>query len=115
MKRIFWSLLCILALNGCYYTLQSTQGAKVSSAQIQEIKLGKSTEADLLKLLGPPTKKEHTLSGNERLTYLYTRTESLTFIGGYVAKGILDREQEEGFEVILRNGIVQSYRYLKPE
>jgi outer membrane protein assembly factor BamE (lipoprotein component of BamABCDE complex) len=115
MKRIFCSLLCILALNGCYYTLQSIQGAKVSSAQIQEIKLGKSTEADLLKLLGPPTKKEHTLSGNERLTYLSTRTESLTFIGGYVAKGVLDREQQEGFEVILRDGIVQSYRYLKPE
>jgi hypothetical protein len=90
-------------------------GGQSLPAQIQDIKLGKSTEADLLKILGPPTKKERTLSGNERLTYLCTRTESLTFIGGYVAKGVLDREQEEGFEVILRDGIVQSYRYLKPE
>ena len=115
MKRIFLFLLCILTLSGCYYTLQSTQGSKISSAQIQEIKLGKTTEADLLKILGPPSKKERTLSGNERLTYLFSRTESLTFVGGYVAKGVLDREQEEGFEIILRNGIVQSYRYLKPE
>jgi hypothetical protein len=97
------------------YTLQSTQGARISSAQIQEIKLGKTTEADLLKLLGPPSKREKTLSGNEQLTYLQTRTESLTFIGGYVAKGVLDREQQEGFEITLKNGIVQSYRYLKPE
>lgn len=115
MKRFFLSLLCILTLSGCYYTLQSTQGTRVASAQIQEIKLGKTTEADLLKLLGPPSKKEQTLSGNERLIYLHQRTESLTFIGGYVAKGVLDREQEEGFEIILRNGVVQSYRFIKPE
>jgi outer membrane protein assembly factor BamE (lipoprotein component of BamABCDE complex) len=115
MKRFFLPLLCFLSFSACYYTLQSTQGARISSAQIQEIKLGKTTEADLLKLLGPPSKREKTLSGNEQLTYLQTRTESLTFIGGYVAKGVLDREQQEGFEITLKNGIVQSYRYLKPE
>jgi hypothetical protein len=69
---------------------------------------------DLVKLLGPPSKKERLLSGNERLLYESTAIKSLTFPGGYKAKGFLDREEDEVFEVILKNGIVQSYRYLKP-
>jgi len=103
----------IIPLGGCSYTLTSSQGARVSSAQIQEIKLGRTTEIDLLKLLGPPSKKERTISGNERLLYESTEVRSLTFPWGYKARGFLDKEEDEVFEVTLKDGIVQSYRYLK--
>jgi hypothetical protein len=76
-----------LPLGSCSYTLTSTEGVKVNSAKIQEIKLGRTTEMDLFKLLGSPSKKERTLSGNERLLYESTEIKSLTFIGGYKAEG----------------------------
>jgi hypothetical protein len=105
-----WSLL----LGACSYSLNSTQGVKVSSGQIENIKLGRTTEMELLTLLGPPTKKERVLGGGQRLLYESTDINSLTFPGGYQASGLLDREKEEIFEVILKDGIVQNYQYLKP-
>jgi len=94
--------------------LTGTEGARVSSAQVQEIKLGRTTELELVKLLGPPSKKERMLSGNDRWIYEYTEIRSITFPWGYQAKGFLDKEVDEIFEVILKDGVVQSYRYLKP-
>jgi len=103
-----------LLLGACSYSLNSTQGVKVSSGQIENIKLGRTTEMELLTLLGPPTKKERVLGGGQRLLYESTDINSLTFPGGYQASGFLDREKEEIFEVILKDGIVQNYQYLKP-
>ncbi len=108
-------LILFLSFGGCSYTLTSTEGARVSSKQIQEIKLGRTTEMDLLKLLGSPSKKERLLSGGERLLYESTEVKSLTFPWGYKAKGLLDKEEDEVFEIVLKDGIVQSYRYLKPQ
>jgi hypothetical protein len=108
-------LILFVLLGGCSYTLISTEGVKVSSKQIQEIKLGRTNEMDLLKLLGPPSKKERLLSGNVRLIYESTEVKSLTFPWGYKAKGLLDQEEDEVFEIVLKDGIVQSYRYLKPQ
>ena len=118
MKPTVFFLLLILfglflPLEGCY-TLTAIKGPKVTSAQVQEIKLGRTTEADILKLLGPATKKEHVADGKERLIYETTEIKSLTFPGGYQAKGFLDKEEDEIFEVTLQDGIVQSYRFLNP-
>ncbi len=101
-------------LGGCSYTLTAVQGPKVTSAQVQEIKLGRTTEMDLFKLLGPASKKERIRNGNERLLFETTEIKSLTFPGGFQAKGFLDKEEDEIFEVILKDGIVQSYRFLNP-
>ena len=101
-------------LGSCSYTVSSIQGPKVTSAQVQEIKLGRTTETDILKLLGPASKKERLLDGNERLIYATTETKSLTFPWGYQTKGFLDKEEDEIFEVVLKDGIVQSYRFLNP-
>jgi len=71
-------------------------------------------ELDLIKLLGSPTKKEKTLGGNDRLVYESTEIKSLTFPGGYQAKGFFDKEEDEAFEIILKDGIVQNYRFINP-
>ena len=103
-----------ISLVSCSYTLTSTEGVKVSSAQIQGIKLGRTTETDLVKLLGPPSKKERMISGHDRLIYESTEVKSLTFPGGFKAEGFLDKEEDEVFEVPLKDGVVQSYRFIKP-
>jgi hypothetical protein len=87
---------------------------KVTSANLQEIKIGRTMELDLIKILGPPTKKEKTLGGNERLVYESTEIKGLTFPGGYQAKGFFDKEEDEAFEIILKDGVVQNYRFPKP-
>jgi hypothetical protein len=104
----------LLMLGGCYYTLHSPTGTKISSAQIQEIKLGRSTETDIFKLLGPPSKKENKADGTTVLLYVHAHTESPTLPGGYIIYGFLDKDREEIFEIIIKNGVVQSFQYLKP-
>jgi len=103
-----------LGLGGCGYTHSSVEGIKVTSAHILEIKIGRTMELDLIKLLGSPTKKEKTLGGNDRLVYESTEIKSLTFPGGYQAKGFFDKEEDEAFEIILKDGIVQNYRFINP-
>jgi hypothetical protein len=103
-----------LLLPCCSYTFSSAEGNRVTSAQIQEIKLGRTTELGLIRLLGSPSKKEKAMNGTDRLIYEWTNIESLTFPGGYQARGFFDKEEGESFEVILKDGRVQSYRFIKP-
>ncbi len=115
MKRSFLFLLCVLLIpaGGCYYTLHSTSGNEISSTQIQEIKLGKTTEIDLIRLLGEPSRKVPNPSGTVTLQYIHEEIKSVTLPGGYVIYGLLDREVEEIFEVITKDGVVQSYHFIK--
>lgn len=111
-------LICLFGIflmtGGCYYTLRSTEGTKLSSAQIREIKLGKTTEMDLFKLLGPPSKKESKVDGTQVLLYVHSQTESPTLPGGFVIYGFLDKDREEIFEVTIKNGVVKSFQFIKP-
>lgn len=115
MKRGLIFLFCALfMLGGCYYTLRSHQGTKISAAQVQEIKLGKTTETDLLSLLGPPSKKEIKMDGSNVLLYIYSQTETPTLPGGFILYGVLEKDREEVFEITMKNGFVQSFHFIKP-
>jgi hypothetical protein len=52
----------VLLLTGCSYTFTSAEGRRVTSAQIQEIKLGRTTELDLIKL-GPEKAMNELIAG----------------------------------------------------
>jgi outer membrane protein assembly factor BamE (lipoprotein component of BamABCDE complex) len=114
MKRVLIFLFgVLLALEGCYYTIRSTEGTKISAAQVQEIKLGKTTDIDLLKILGAPSKKEVKPDGTEVFRYIHTTWENPTLLGGYVLNGFFVRETKEIFEIILKDQVVQSYHFLR--
>jgi hypothetical protein len=110
---VYWVSLCIL-MAGCSYTTRSVKGNKISAAQVQEIKLNKTNESDLLMLLGPPANKENKADGTLSLLYTYHQIKSPTFPGGYVIYGLMDQEEDEVFEVILKGGVVQSFHFLRP-
>ena len=113
MKRTFCCLFfLLLPLGGCYYTVSTTEGGDISAAQIQEIKLGKTTEADLVKILGPPSKKETKPDGTTTLLYVYSQEKSPTLPGGLVVRAIVEKN-EETFEITLKDGVVHSYRFLR--
>jgi hypothetical protein len=97
----------------CSYNTTSVQGIRVTSAQIQEIKLGRTTALDLFMLLGPPARMERLNGDRGRLVYAWTEIKSLTSPGGYRAVGLRDKEERQTFEVILKDGQVQSYRFIK--
>lgn len=116
MNRVLFLLFCLfLTLGGCYYTLRSTEGSKISVAQIQEIKLGQTTETDLLRIIGPPSKKENKPDGIQVLRYIHATWENPTLPGGFVIYGFFDKETEETFEVILKDHVVQSYQFLRQQ
>lgn len=114
MNRVFYIyLISAIFLSGCAYTARSTEGQRIAAAQVQQIKLGQTTEVDLLKLLGPPSKKERKADGTEHLIYIHSELKSLTFPGGIVLYGPMDKVEEDIFEVILKNGVVQTYQFRK--
>jgi hypothetical protein len=116
-KQIFSFILLVgaaLLSAACSYNSTSIQGIQVTPAQIQEIKLGRTTGLDLIMLLGPPARMERIVDDKSRLVYAWTDIKSLTFPGGYRAVGLWDKEERQGFEVILKEGQVQSYRFIKP-
>jgi hypothetical protein len=117
MKKQLFSLIllagaaCLPA--ACSYRTTSVQGIEVTPPQIQEIKPGRTSGLDLIMLLGPPARME-SLSGNDRrLVYAWKEIKSLTFPGGYRAVGLHDKEEPQAFEVILKDGQVLSYRFIK--
>lgn len=113
MKKIFLFLLILFCAGaGCTYTQRSSEGPLVSSAHIQDLKIGQTTETDLHRLLGPPTNRERRSDGTEIWRYIHTRILNPT-LGGAVVLEPFQREVEETFEVVLKNGAVQSYRFIK--
>jgi len=113
MKRTLLSLFFLLfPLGGCYYTATNTEGNDISAAQIQEIKLGKTTEADLVKNLGPPAKRESNPDRTTTLIYVRSQEKSPTLPGGFVIRGIVEKN-DQTFEITLKDGVVQSYRFLR--
>jgi hypothetical protein len=107
---ILSALLIVLA--GCSYAPRASEGTQISSAKIQELKIGQTNEADLGRLFGPPTRKERRADGAEVWQYIHTRVLNPT-LGGAVVFEPLAKEVDETFEIVLKNGAVQSYRFLK--
>jgi hypothetical protein len=97
---------------GCYYTHRSSEGQQISLDKMEEIRIGQTNEADLLKLFGPPTQKERRADGTDGWKYTHIRVLSPTLAGGMVIEPI-QRKVEETFEIALENGVVQSYKFLK--
>ena len=98
----------------CAYNTTSVQGIQVTQADIQQIKVGRTTGLDLVLLLGPPTRLEKLSGYDRRLVYSWTEIRSLTYWGGYRAVGLYDKEVRQNFEVVLKQGEVQSYGFIKP-
>jgi hypothetical protein len=64
-KRFAILLILVLAGAGCTYPPRSSEGTQISSAKIQELKIGQTTESDLRRLFGSPTKRERRADGTE--------------------------------------------------
>ena len=75
MKQIVRSAALLILLTGCNIisTQSETRGHNIRGSEVGQIQKGVSTEKDVLKLFGPPTKVRDTEKGKE---YLYEYAKS---------------------------------------
>ena len=86
--KFVWIVLLAVAIAGCSTTI----GTPIAKEKVNQIRLGLTTEPDLLLLFGNPSTKTLDPSGNVVLTWVYsnasTKAETFVpvagaFIGGY--------------------------------
>lgn len=73
---LFFSLLVLLGLTTCT-PIHHTRGNFLESAQVKQLKIGKTTKAEVLNLIGPPTSYEMFIG--KGWYYMGERTETVSF------------------------------------
>jgi len=111
-ERFAILLILILAGVGCTYTARPSEGTPISTAKIQELKIGQTTAVDLKRLFGAATKIERQADGTEVWQYTHKQVLNPT-LGGTVVIEPIEKEVAETFELVLKDRVVQSYRFLK--
>ena len=113
MKRLLLCLCICSLLPGCSYTVHTMKGTPVAAEQIRQIKLGQTTALDLLRIFGPPSARERKPDGTQFFTYSSYLISSPTLPGGRVIFGFFEKEEAEDFQIILKNGTVQNYQFIR--
>jgi hypothetical protein len=113
MKRFLLGLCLCSLLPGCSYTVHTMKGAPVAAEQIRQIKLGQTTTLDLLRIFGSPSARGSKSDGTQFFIYSSHLISSPTLPGGKVIFGFFEKEEAEDFEIILKNGTVQSYHFIR--
>lgn len=84
--RIAPALAAALLLSGCM-----SSGTNVSDAQVDQFVKGKTSRAEVIASLGPPTSRARAANGDETLTYSYMNFSPqaqsfIPLVGGFIAK-----------------------------
>lgn len=66
LSRFFYAILCAAVLAGC-----ASAGNNFDESKVSQIKKGDTTEADLVKLFGPPANRAINGEGVTTLTWMY--------------------------------------------
>lgn len=108
MKRIF-VLAVFMLLAGCT-TVVRTQGTKIDREQVLGLKTGVTTRAEVLSTFGTPT--DIVVENNEeKLIYVFKEQRVPAYLGGMVESEVQSKESVTTLELVLKNGIVHSYRF----
>lgn len=91
MKTIVFSVFIAIFINACAYT----QGTEVTQKQIDTIKVGKSKESDVEKIIGYPARKSSV--GNKEIWYYDFTKISHNPFGGNVSESTI---------IEFKNGVV---------
>ena len=70
----FAVVVSFLTACGIIKTQQVSRGLDISSSDVSGIVKGESTEKDVIKLFGPPTKLRDTADGGKEMFYEYTKS-----------------------------------------
>lgn len=103
-----------LSLAGCTSAVVHTEGVKVESAQVLNIKTGSTTRQDVLQMFGTPTEVNN--EGNEdKMVYVFKKKTVPTYFGGLIESEAQSKETSSTLEITLRDGVVYSYKFKSAE
>lgn len=110
MKRIGLSLgILLLLITGCATTVEKS-GKDMEGEPAKVIKAGVTTREEIIRAFGEPSSSS-TKEGSEELIYESKKVETPTYMGGLVINESGKAVTLKRLEVVIQNGVVQSYKY----
>ncbi|MBI5887411.1 MAG: hypothetical protein HZB82_01685 [Deltaproteobacteria bacterium] len=117
MKKIVF-LAALLALTaGCSTVTAKTtkaEGAKLEKEAALKLKPGITSREAVISAFGAPAETV-TENGEERLKYVYTEKQIKSYFGGTIQDEVTGGKETTTLEVVIKNNIVDSYKFKKIE
>jgi len=113
-KYIALALICASLCTGC----QSTRtGTDFNSANVSKLKVGETTEQDVIQLIGQPSNRTQNSDGTASLSYMYDPGKTFNVFSGFNPHAAQNLEAGmKTLEVVLdANGKVKSFTQTGPQ
>ena len=113
MKKLSLLVLVVSAmlLSGCVYRSTAHSGRDFDETKATQIVSAKTTEADLIRLLGEPVKKE--IVSDHEVKWIYEYVTSNAAVRVFSARPKVDVTRKT-LEILLRDGIVVNHALTNP-
>ncbi len=100
-----------VALTGCATVELGKEGMKIEEKNIKKIMPGSTTRKEVIEAFGEPKEIVEKTAGREELFFEHKVNEAPTYLGGLVIDKKRAWEQRSTLMVIIKDNIVESYRY----
>ncbi len=109
MKRAIIAIL-VLSMTGCTMVETRTEGRRLDSAEILQLKPGITTRQAAIDLFGAPTEITNK-DGEEQLVYTFKEKKIPSYFGGLLVNESNITEEASTLILIIRDSIVFSYKF----
>lgn len=100
-----------VTLTGCATVELGKEGMRIEEKNIKKIMPGSTTRQEIVEAFGEPKEIIKKTAGREELFFEHKVNEAPTYLGGLVIDKKRAREQKTTLRVIIKDNIVESYRY----
>jgi hypothetical protein len=100
-----------VTLTGCATVELGKEGMKIEEKKIRKIMPGSTTREEVIKAFGEPKEIVEKTAGREELFFEHKVNEAPTYLRGLVIDKKRAWEQKSTLRVIIKDNIVESYRY----
>jgi hypothetical protein len=111
MKKIAFVLIIACITSGCVYRSTAHSGRDFDENKSTQIVSGKTTQNDLVGLLGEPMKKEVVSETDVKWIYEYVTSNAAVRVFSFKPKVDVTKKT---LEVLVRNGVVVNYALTNP-
>lgn len=111
MRKIVICLGMILVLvTGCSTARVESTGRDIKEEPAKMIKAGVTTREEIIRIFGEPSRISKT-DVSEELVYESRKEETPTYVGGLVIDEAGKSVTLKRLEILIQNGVVQSYKF----
>lgn len=110
MKKIFIFAISAALFSGCAGTVIRNEGTKIDRAKVLDLKPGATARQTVLDTFGNPDNINFQ-NNEEKMTYIFKEKKTPSYLGGLIENEVRSTESANTLEIVLRNGVVYSYRF----